>query len=53
MSLKNIFARKRRITSRHQGIQNANNVKPSQFPINFEKELRKEYAKVQEIEEEF
>ena len=41
------------ITTRLKGIQNANSVRPSQFLIDFEKELRKEYVEVQEIEEEF
>ena len=49
----NIFTSKRRITVRLKGIQNANSVRPSQFLIDFEKELGKEYAEVQEIEEEF
>ena len=49
----NIFARKRRIIARLKGIQNANSVRPSQFLIDFDKELRREYAEVQEIEEEF
>lgn len=49
----NIFTRKKRITVRLKGIQNANSVRPSQFLIDFEKELRKEYAEIQEIEEEF
>ena len=48
-----IFARKKKIEARLNGIQVAMSIKPSQFLVELEKSLRKDYAKIQKLEEEF
>ena len=49
----NIFARKRNIEARLRGIQVANGTNPSQVLIDLEKHLRRDYAELQRIEEEY
>ena len=49
----NIFARKRNIEARLRGIQVAIGTNPSQVLIDLEKHLRRDYAELQRIEEEY
>ena len=49
----NLFHRKRRITTRLKGIQEKLSIRPNNFLVELEKNLRVEYAKVIRMEEEF
>ena len=49
----NLFHRKRRITARLKGIQEKLSIRPNNFLVELEKNLRVEYAKVIRMEEEF